>query len=391
MVILVALVAAVACPASLGASCLDELPDWVRNRRTDSMTYLFELGAATDAASYEEAEAGALESALDALAGRVASSLPPGASEHPTVDSGQFLDFERVPGGEHVCEEGGKHSAWILIRYPSSGFEEVVRRYSRPRRLWLSAETAFLDADHEADPVERAALVSGGRDSLRALVAEYPVGQQTYFDTERALFLLAERALRADNPCQAVMYYRRIEKHSSGHAWQTRVIHQLDRVECGDEEWRRFVLAGRFCSKPVTLRCCLDLNGSESTYADLAASISRMLSSVGAVPRIVDCGVEPGSVQDPDADTEGPDGELVVDVEVALAGDTVNLESGGTAYRVQGEVRTLASAGGTEFFRDSFPVVASNQHGRQVCVYTLAVKIEESIGEHLVESLQGGE
>jgi hypothetical protein len=277
-----------------GESAEVNRPYWVDHPPGDSTNYIRVVGAKTGAKSFEEAKAGAFDDALAQIAKRIMAEVSVENEGESVVMSTQHIrNAEVSPNGQHH-EKGrqGQHSVWLLVRYAKREHYHQVKERKKALDLWHKAEQIISKADRGSGPK----LIQQAKDELLSFVAKYPLALQSYFQTEHALFRLAEIELKGNNPCGAKFIYGQVVNHSKQPSWREKAKERWERLEITPEDQKRFGLMNLFFGKTVGLACAYELDGTISKWEKMQAEMSRELGSVRAVVSSVYSQLEPQEI-----------------------------------------------------------------------------------------------
>jgi hypothetical protein len=354
-VVALLLLLVLAAPSSSDVTCRESPPEWARARRGDSDAYLYEIGAATGQPNGEQARRAALASAEDAFSRRLTAALGASQATGDLVRLPRMAEVEVMPGADYVCGR----SAWLLVRCSRATFDLVLRRMQWPLRLWTSAEESFDRADRSDDTAAKRAYEAAGRDSLRRLLAEYPIGLQAECTSEKAALRLAGRMITRGEPCDAREELEAVLAHSTSDEWKAQAGSRLEDLECTDEDVAKRALTRAFSRGTASLRCCLESGGVLSEYPELYAEIARQLGAAGIEIRQLPCGV-------PERNTSHGRCDLVLHA-------TFGTEKGLT--RIEGSCESHVQREGGARLQESFPVEVDPDFSRAVALFKLAHRI----------------
>ena len=357
------------------------------NQKDNTPLYRYTIGSGDRADSRDEARASAFKNATEFFKMEIVGEIPVEEGSEVALGSPAIDGAEIVPEGQHFCSESGGYRAWVLVRYPQENYRRQIHLLRRGLDLWGASEDLFFRAESVTDLAQRKNLEGDARDSLRAIIADYPVGSQSYFETEHALLRMAELEVLSSNPCAARGYLTQVQNHSGKEKYLRRAARMLRTIECGDEDWDTFLMMSAFSGRTVGLSCCLRVGGNVEAYPTLSAEISKLLTSARAVVEDAGCSqMVDMLLGDGKAGMASEETAPTYDIEVVLLLDG-NESTDSGQYSISGHLTSIAKSGGTQMFRDDFPIAAGDERGRYVCLYTLAASTAGAWRRHLLESL----
>ena len=375
----------------------EDLPHWVIHPPGDSTSFIRVLGSKTNAPSFEEARAGAFDNALVQIAKRIMAQVDVKRGPVRLALLQSIRGAKIKPGAEYHRKDRRGHSVWLLMQYPWEEYNREIESRKRPLELWVEAEKKFNEVSRAVDPEEKLRLTKSGKNLLLKIVAEYPVGGQNYFESEHALFRLAENELSVDNLCAAKDFYWRVRDHSKQASWKTKATEQWNKIEVEEADWTKYILRKVFAGKVVGLACVQEIDGKISPSKNLYAEMAKQIQSAGSVVKDVTSQVSFQGLLEASRATALPVSltkivspvDLAVIVSIQGKGiekEHPRLPPGKKVYVFSGEVNALVAARKSIVFRDKFPVKASSSHGKDVCLYTLAVQSKNVWTKHFVKS-----
>jgi len=283
------------------------------------------------------------------------------------------------------------------VQYPWEEYNREIESRKRPLELWVEAEKKFNEVSRGVDQEDKLRLTESGKRLLFKIVAEYPVGGQNYFESEHALFRLAENELSVNNLCAAKDFYRRVRDHSKQESWKAKATEQWNKIKVEDADWAKYILRKVFAGKVVGLACVQEIDGKISPSKNLYAEMAKQIQSVGSVVKDATIQVSFQDLLEASRATALPDSitkigfpvDLIVIVSIEGKGiekEHPRLPPGKKVYVFSGGVNTLVTTHKSILFRDEFPVKASSSHGKDVCLYTLAVQSKNVWTKHFVKA-----
>lgn len=241
-------------------------PEWFLNPIRENIDNYFFPGKGISATSQAEAERLARENALTLIADRLGGDLP-------TATRNELRSLVRnwhIRTRDHV-RQGGRHYAWVLLRYPKDEYYALEAYLAQGAR----------DLERAAGAMEQRAYEQA-LSVLIPLLERYPLGEQSILSTERALLMTAAAHRQLGQPQAAEQALERILSLSQNEGFRTEAQTQLTDLR---EAWTPTLLRGVFGNKRVAIVALTIIDGKLSEWPKLSAELSQYASAHGGQVR----------------------------------------------------------------------------------------------------------
>jgi hypothetical protein len=245
---------------SRGPALAAEPPAWWDDPiKEDPGNYFFTAsGASADSsdAALEEAQ----HNALDQIVERVGS--PAGAKDYL---------LGRIRGwnlhARHDQKDGRTHRVWIILKYSKDELGGLRTHVEGGQARFEEAAQAF-----EKKKVAEALSIS------EALAAEYPIGKQPIFPTERALLLASDCHVALGQPRQALEACRSVLAGSQDAAFTKEAEAKTTAIRA---DYTNLLLRGIFAGKRIAVRCLTEIDGSPAAWSKMQTEIGNVVKQAG--------------------------------------------------------------------------------------------------------------
>lgn len=345
----------------LGGAAAAAPPAWWKDPIREDPGNLYLAAAGSSPRSVDDALRAAQSNALDQIVTRVCAG--------PAEVKAYLLS--RVRGwsvhAREDAKEGRTHRTWIIVKYPKEELAALrAHAESGPARL-DEALAAFTGTNYS-----RALALADG------LAAEYPVGKQPVFASERAVLLAGECHVAEGRPRKAVEACESVLAASGDAACRQEAESRLAAIRA---DYTNALFRGLFGGRRVFVRCVSELDGTRAEWAKMQKEAAGLVARAGGA--VIESA--------PPAGAAGADALSAQEIARAAAGDGILfIAARGTLNRRKSEANpaggedvqfsgtttcTLFGAGREPYRWERTGLTGWNPLGPGMCLDVLALNV----------------
>ena len=323
------LAAAGALPADAGCAP----PSWWEDPSPGTTELVYERGSAAKCWTEQEAWQQAYDAGVATLRKRITSDTNLWPQLH--------LAETDVPFDKTCPDALGRWHAWVLVSYPRDRFDSLLNHIQEGGRQYGQAVN-LLDQKNYPEALAHA----------MQLIADYPVGKQVFFQTERALLLASDCYVGLGQPHKALQMCDSLLAGTEDPAFRLEAQNHQTAIR---QDYTNILYRGIFNGRTFLVRGVTDLNGKAGSWVPMQKELENLVRQFGG--RVMESVLPTASglieqIGDPGRyaailDSVPADGYLVATAQGEMKHSTITKGASSLErYDFNGTVRVVLKVGG---------------------------------------------
>ncbi|NCC60151.1 MAG: hypothetical protein EOM12_04255 [Verrucomicrobiae bacterium] len=235
--------------------CAVEPPAWWHDPIKEDAGYLYLPASGTSTVSYDCALQSAQQNALKQILASIG-----------VIDNFNFLQHHIKGWKIHARfdqRHGRDYFIWIILKYPKFELDELVSYVQGASDQFEQINRLYMDKRYD-EVITRA----------ERLIAEYPIGQQPLFHSEKALLIASDCCRVTGRPNTALAYSRKVIDMSTDTSYKNEARRRLNAIQ---SNYTNIVLRSIFKGKTFIIHCFTELDGEFELWLKMQKEIESLV------------------------------------------------------------------------------------------------------------------